>query len=433
LPGKRSQPVVYSLQFSVMLKGIPYRRSFLLCAVIILCTFFLAECVDHEAGQVQTADRNQITFAEFTGSQACAGCHKDIYASHIHTAHFLTTRPAKKEFIKGSFAPGKNSFAYSPEMEVHMEKRDSGFYQVGYFQDVERIAKRFDIVVGSGSKGQTYITRYKNRLYQLPVSYFTAADKWANSPQFPAHIAVFNRSITSRCLECHTTFAETIPTPEHQPEEFNTDQFIYGVDCEKCHGPGARHVAFQTQNPKETKAKYILNPGRFSRQQILDLCGLCHGGRLQKTKASFSFVAGDSLSSFFKIDSARPDPEKIDVHGNQLGLLRSSKCFIMSGTLTCITCHNSHENERGKIALFSSRCMTCHSSAHGPVCKLTKTMGSAISQNCIDCHMPAKASKSITELLPGETRPTAALIRSHYIAIYPEETRLFKTASKKTH
>lgn len=318
-------------------------------------------------------------------------------------------------------------------MEVFMEKRDSGFYEVGYYEGVERIAKRFDIVVGSGSKGQTYITRFKNRFYQLPVSYLTAANKWANSPQFPARMAVFNRSITSRCLECHSTFAQTIPGSPGQAEEFNINQFIYGVDCEKCHGPGAKHVAFQTENPKEIKAKYILNPANFSRQQILDLCGLCHGGRLQKTKPSFSFVSGDSLSDYFITDTLQPDPENIDVHGNQLGLLRSSKCFRISGTMTCITCHNSHENERGKIALFSSRCLTCHSPAHGTVCKMSKSLGSIINQNCIDCHMPAKPSKSITELLPGDTRPTAALIRSHFIAIYPDETRLFKISARKSH
>ncbi len=58
-----------------------------------------------------------------------------------------------------------------------MEKRDSGFYQVAYYKGDPKITGRFDIVVGSGSKGQTYITRYKNELYQLPVSYFTAAPK----------------------------------------------------------------------------------------------------------------------------------------------------------------------------------------------------------------------------------------------------------------
>lgn len=54
---------------------------------------------------------------------------------------------------------------------------------------------------------------------------------------------------------------------------------------------------------------------------------------------------------------------------------------------------------------------------------MTGEIGPAIKENCIDCHMPLRPSKTITELLPGKATPTAALIRSHYIAIYPEETK----------
>ena len=106
------------------------------------------------------------------------------------------------------------------------------------------------------------------QLYQLPVSYFTAANKWANSPLYPTYPVIFNRPITSRCLECHSTFAQVTSEPHFEPEEFD-NRIIYGVDCEKCHGPGARHVLFQTQNPSEKKAKYILNPAAYSRQQKL--------------------------------------------------------------------------------------------------------------------------------------------------------------------
>ncbi|HEX9509739.1 MAG TPA: multiheme c-type cytochrome [Puia sp.] len=412
-----------------MLKGIHYRRSLLICSGIILCTFAFVKCIDREANHPKPAAG--IQYDQFSGSMVCANCHKNIYDNHIHTAHYLTTRPASEEYIKGSFEPGKNRFSYDPDMTVVMEKRDSGFYQVGYYKGVERIAKRFDIVVGSGSKGQTYITRSHDRLYQLPVSYFTAAGKWANSPQFPTHPVIFNRTITSRCLECHSTFAQKIPASNRQPEEFSQNQLIYGVDCEKCHGPAAKHVEFQSQNPKETKGKYIINPAAFSRQQNLDLCALCHGGRLQKTKPSFEFVSGDKLSDYFVVDTLTPAPDEIDVHGNQLGLLRSSKCFRMSQSMTCTTCHNTHENERGKIVLFSQRCISCHNQEQGISCKMNASLGAVINQNCIDCHMPLKPSKSITELLPGETKPTAALIRSHFIGIYPDETTKYKDRSHK--
>jgi cytochrome c554/c'-like protein len=412
-----------------MFKRIHYRRSALVCAGLILCTFLFVKCIDHEAKESKTT--TAINAEQFAGSLACSNCHKSFYRSHIHTAHYLTTRPASAEFIKGNFNPGKNRYAYDSDIVLMMEKRDSGYYQVGYYKGVERIAKRFDIVVGSGSKGQTYITKFQNRLYQLPVSYFTMADNWANSPQYPTHPVLFNRPITSRCLECHTTFAQKISAPNHVPEEFD-NHIIYGVDCEKCHGPAAKHVEFQSQNPKETKAKYIINPAAFSRQQSLDLCSLCHGGRLRDIKPSFAFISGDKLSDYFAIDTLIPSPDEIDVHGNQNGLLHSSKCFRMS-QMTCITCHNTHENERGKTELFSQRCISCHNSEHNTICKMTASIGPSIMKNCIDCHMPLKASKSITELLPGENKPTAALVRSHFIGIYPDETAKYKIKMNKAH
>jgi nitrate/TMAO reductase-like tetraheme cytochrome c subunit len=419
------------------------RRSVLVLLALFLCVFFAATCVDKTGDSTnntnstspQSSARSatytpRVTRAQFAGSASCANCHKEISAAHLHTAHFLTTRPATAAAIKGSFQPGRNRFAYSADMVVVMEKRDSGFFQVAYYQGAEKVVRRFDIVVGSGAVGQTYLTRAGNQLYQLPVSYFTAAKQWANSPLFPTHPVLFNRPITSRCLECHSTYAQTISPPNREPEQFDQQQMILGVDCEKCHGPAAQHVAFQSANPTIKTAKYIVNPRALSRQQNLDLCALCHGGRLQKTKPSFEFQPGDTLSNYFRLGNAPPEPGGIDVHGNQYGLLRASQCFIKSNTMTCNTCHSPHTNERGNLATFSQRCMTCHNTGHDNTAPTTHAMActektlqrALLARNCIDCHMPLQASRSITELLPGDKTPTAALIRSHYISIYPPAT-----------
>jgi len=405
-----------------------YKRITLTITVIASCIFFLTKCIDKEQDKSQPSSpppSAKISFDQFAGSDACAKCHKNIYDSHVHTAHYLSTRPPLEKYLKGSFERGTNTYAYDSNMVIAMEKRDSGYYQVGYYQGIERITKRFDIIFGSASKGQTYATRFQNRLYQLPVSYFTAAKKWANSPQFPTHPVIFNRPITSRCLECHSTFVEKLSAPRVEPEEFSPDHIIYGVDCEKCHGPGAKHVQFQTQHPNDTSAKFIINPASFTRDQKLDLCGLCHGGRLRKTKPSFEFTAGDKLTDYFIIDESIPNPDSIDVHGNQYGLLRASKCFKNGNVITCLTCHNPHQNERGQIQVFSERCVSCHNGQLQHTCKMTAQIGKAITANCIDCHMPLKTSHSITELLAGQKTPTAALIRSHYITIYPDETKKF--------
>lgn len=397
------------------------KRTAITLLVLGVCVFLLSQCIDQQEKKPPAATTT-VSAAGFAGSETCAGCHKDIFEDQIHTAHYLTTRPPLEKYFKGSFDPGQNTFVYDPSHTVAMEKRDSGFYEVGYKDGVEKIARRIDIIVGSASKGQTYITRFGKILFQLPVSYFTAAHKWANSPLYPIAPVIFDRPITSRCLECHTTYAQVLSPPGVEPERFG-ENIIYGVDCEKCHGPAARHVDFHSTHPGEKRGQFILEPATFTRQQRLDLCGLCHSGRLDKTAPSFTFTAGKRLADYFRIDTAAPppDPEKIDVHGNQYGLLRASKCFRMSPTMTCLTCHNPHKNERGDIALFSQRCMSCHNGTNMHLCKLTASLGPSIEKNCIDCHMPRKASVSITELLPGDKVPTAAMIRSHYIAIYAKK------------
>jgi len=404
-----------------------YGRSVITVCIIICVGFLLTQCIDRQNDNTQPYNK-KVSFKQFAGSATCANCHKNIYNTHINTAHYHTSRPASAASIKGSFDKGKNSFSFDAVTRIDMEKTDSGFYQVLYLNGIKNLARPFDIVSGSGVKGQTSMYWYKNQLYQLPVAYFTPADEWSNSPGYPKK-PLFNRAVSSRCMECHSTYINTISADDMDPVEFDHTSIIYGVDCERCHGPGAEHAAFQLQHPQATKAKYIINPSLLTRQQQLDACALCHGGKLNKTKPSFEFITGDKLSGYFTFDSTKvPNPDSIDLHGNQYGLLRASKCFRMNETLTCNTCHNPHENERGKLEVFSQRCISCHTTnehGNGKICKMTAELGNTINENCIDCHMPAKASRAIAVLLRSSNTPVSAYIRSHFISIYREETKKF--------
>jgi len=156
----------------------------------------------------------------------------------------------------------------------------------------------------------------------------------------------------------------------------------------------------------------------------LDLCRLCHGGGLVKTRPSFSFMPGDTLSEFFQLPPDTTDPQAIDVHGNQYGLLASSKCF-QGSQMTCGTCHNPHRNEEGMLAEFSTRCMNCHNSEHNNFCKLKNKEKYNIASNCIDCHMPELTSRAIMVLQQGDNAPTPASMRTHFITVYPEETKKY--------
>lgn len=396
---------------------------------LIVLVLLLTQCMNHDEEKNTRPREDQYKL--FAGTASCAGCHKDIYEKHRHTEHHLSTSPATANTILGSFTPGKNTFEFNPFSTVAMEKRGDDFYQVEYSAAKEVRKEKFDIVVGSGRKGQSYLSWRNNKLVQLPVTWFSAMDQWSNSPGYSPQKPMFDRPITSRCLECHSTYVEKLADTSRRLESFNRNRVILGIECEKCHGPAAMHVAYhQKNNSKE--AKFIVNPSKLPRERQLDLCFLCHGGALSKTKPSFQFQAGDTLSNFFSLQAAMMNADNIDVHGNQAGLLYLSKCFA-SSNLTCLNCHNTHENEKDRLQIFSQRCMNCHNESHGKICKMTAQLGESIRQNCIDCHMPKQPSHAIAVYLQGKDAPTVAFLRTHYIKVYAEETKKFLNQSKASH
>ncbi len=403
-------------------------RLLITTIIIVLTITFFTECIHKDEKETIVANNQGEQFA---GSDKCANCHKEIHENFVHTAHNITSQKASEKTIKGSFEEPKNVFQYTYYTSVSMGKTDIGFYQELYFHNTEQTSRRFDLVIGSGIRGQSYGNWVGNKLFQLPVSYLTSADAWCNSPGFPKFEPIFNRRITVRCLECHATYFKDISTPAN-PQEFDQDQVILGVQCESCHGPGEKHVAFQEQNPDEKTGKFIKNPSSFSRQQKLDLCSYCHNNQSKSDKGSFGFVPGDSLIKIAEAVNAPLDTQHIDVHGNQYGLLLASKCFKISGTLECNSCHNTHQEERGNLKLFSQRCMNCHTEANHNFCKMAGLSTAALKVDCVDCHMPKKQSKTLTLELEGKTKNTPATLRSHLITIYPEESKKYAALLQST-
>ncbi|ASU33561.1 cytochrome c3 family protein [Mucilaginibacter xinganensis] len=402
------------------------KQAFRLLIFLIPLPVFLSQCFSSSSKQDEP--RGEL----YAGAATCAGCHKNVYNSYLHTAHFKASGPATDSTLQGNFNKGANELIFNPHLKVVMEKRDSGFYQTSYSNGKVEQSQRFDIVFGA-VKGQSYAYWLANELFQLPVSYVKNSNSWINSPGYDPKRVAFERAIGTRCLDCHLSYAK--PAPAQLPgfydneEGFEKQSLVFSVDCERCHGPAAQHVKFQTDNPAEKKAKYITTFSSLSREQKINICAICHSGSASRLlKPTFSFKPGDTLSKYLEAHktTSQTDYTHIDVHGNQKALLESSKCFI-SSQLDCSTCHNTHVNDRGKLTLFAAKCMTCHNSDSHIQCKLTGTLNaSMLTNNCISCHMPAFTSKTI---IAGQS-PT--LIHTHHIGVYPEETQKIMAYIKTT-
>ncbi len=367
---------------------------------------------------------------KFAGSAVCASCHKDIYESHIKTAHYLDSRPAAKEFIKGSFKKDKNKFVYNKFLEVFLEQKKDSFFQTAYISGIEFQRAPFDVVIGSGRKGQTYLYWDENKLYQLPVSYFTNLNGWCNSPGFPMNVAKFDRIIPAECLECHGTYAK-FEEDENQETVYEKTQIIYGIDCERCHGEAADHVAFQKAHPGEKNAKYIISLKQLSRQQRLDGCALCHSGFRDAVQPRFTFTIGDTLDNYSSARYSADSVSTLDVHGNQYGLLMASKCFQMS-QLDCSSCHNVHVNEPNSPKIFSQRCIACHTDTEHKSVNLPASKKILFNNNCIDCHMPMLPSGKIVLNVSNSENAVPDLVRTHKIAVYPDKVKELLEKIKST-
>lgn len=372
---------------------------------------------------------------EYLGPDGCRDCHLLRHETCTQTAHFLDSAPATRQTVLGPFEAGRNVLkTLDPALTFEMEARDGGFWQSEIrTKDGRRKAvqtERFEVVVGSGVKGQTYLYLKEGAFFQLPISYYTPLDAWTFSPSFKEGMDYFNRPILPRCLECHVTHVTSrasgrAPAPDAPMS--GGGEMILGITCEKCHGPGAAHALYHRDHPQETQSRLMVSLKNLSRVRQMETCGFCHSGATLKKplQPAFTWRPGRPLSDYF-VDIRSETPGRPEVHGNQVALVQASKCYQKSESMTCATCHDVHKNERAQPALHSKRCLGCHQIDH---CGKAKDLGPAAAENCIDCHMPVQKSQGAHIWHGGKENYIP--FRSHLIKIYPAESDAFIEKLKK--
>lgn len=396
------------------------KKTFTLLAIYSYC-LFLASCGN---GKEEYIDPRGTDYA---GAESCIQCHQSAYDSHFETAHHFATAPATPQNVLGNFNPGHNTFLYDQHTKLSMEKRGDSLYQVLYKGGQEVHAYPFDIVFGT-SNAQTSAYWKGNNTYQLAISYYNSVNRWATSPGFPADKPYFERKIPQDCYACHSssTSAPKLNSSSKQLDMFSVQDgmskkgMIYGIDCERCHGPAKKHITHHLEFPDDKTSRDIISYKSMSRQQKLDACAICHSGNDGlKMKSRFEFNMGDNLSNFYSNVPISNITDGIDVHGNQYGLLSQSNCFKKSGTLDCITCHNPHSNAEKSSRIYSKVCIGCHNGIKHRESTAKLILNKSMKNNCIECHMPKQSSKAIKFQLSGKSGFSSYNLRTHNIAIYP--------------
>jgi len=393
----------------------------LLAAVVAL----LSRCIS-----TSSAETTDLRGNNYAGSGSCRQCHASIYESFAQTAHANTSAAQPMQSARKAIASGNNSYAYPNTDVIKMEEANGSYHQSLYKDGEKTFSYAFDLTVGSGRKAQTYL--YYNeasQLAQLPISFLVQKESWVNSPGFPVESPKFDRIVPSNCLGCHSSYIGVKQSYQGVVlhEEFQKGAIVYGIDCERCHGDAAKHVAWHQEHAAEKKGQFLTSIKGLSRDQKLDGCALCHSGVKDVERSLFLFQPGDRLSDYYAPEFGRQDTAKMDVHGSQAQLLMASACYRMSADLSCNSCHSVHVKERDQLATFSARCMNCHKEIQHSTLKVPEEQ---LQTNCIDCHMPLKPSNIISLLEEKKERAEPDFIRTHLVTIYPKETAAFLKSLK---
>ncbi|RZK80936.1 MAG: hypothetical protein EOO92_06385 [Pedobacter sp.] len=390
------------------------KRLVLIFSAIAGLVLLFSQCMETDKSNGDDLSVSDTTFA---AEKTCIQCHKNTYDTFKQDPHFNTSRPIKDFDLFAGNSAHTNTYVFDQHLEMAIEKRDSGMYQAVYIDGHEQFAKRFDVAIGSGKNAITYASWKSSNLTQLQLSYFTKINSWANSPGYPDK-RIYARIIEMRCLECHGSHAalkETSASSTADPRDINKSSVVYGINCQRCHGPSAQHVEFHVKNPNEKVAKYVARYQELSRKHQVDACAVCHSGNDKVAlKTTFGFKPGDDIESYF--ESAAQDVSAPDVHGQQNEMLASSQCYIKSKDLTCNSCHSIHGTKTEGLTPYSKKCISCHATPKHSENTLKNAM---VKTNCIDCHMPMQSSKAISYKLASESKVTDYYLRTHKIAVYP--------------
>lgn len=351
----------------------------------------------------------------YMGADACRECHQQRHESFSHTGHYLAsatvnTQAIDSNVIRGHWESPQNRLQPGdPLLEFAIRRQGDGLVQRVSFVDWN-IEIPMDLVTGSAKTGQTYLYWVDNALFQAHVSYLADSDEWVTSPGYSQTSVDFSRPIKTICLECHVTYVRQIRPPNH----YDRDSLIPGISCERCHGPGREHVEYHRNHPTVSVAEFIARPAELSRERQLDLCGQCHSGMFKILGEPFAYRPGQDLRSHH-------EPENTDSNGaggihtsNQMSRLRMSECFKQS-EMTCTTCHDPHQNQRGNNDWFNQACLQCHESQH---CGKAETLGPGIVDRCTECHMPVSANSDIQ--MEGSRGRFIMPMADHYIRVVDE-------------
>ncbi len=358
--------------------------------------------------------RNIDPSVRYVGSAACDACHERIAATYHKHPMARSLMPIAEVDRRESYDEDHNNPFVNDQFKSRFRvDRDS--HRVQHQQTrldgaggaiFERVMD-VQYVIGSGTRGYSYLSQRDGYLFQSPISWYSQKDRWDLSPNF-THEMLGGRPVFADCLFCHANRA--IPW-EGTLNRYRAPIFVgHGIGCERCHGPGEKHVQSPGRFDPQTNMDYtIVNPRKLDHAEREAVCQQCHlaseGRVLRRGRGLYDFRPGLPLDSCWSIFVEADEAKNQNAvnHVEQMYLSHCSQQSSGAHKLGCISCHNPHEHvgpER-RVSYYRDRCLQCHTegaSVAGKVgCAMPRARRRQENQadSCIACHMPRYAAADI--------------------------------------
>lgn len=371
---------------------------------------------------------------DYAGSNACKGCHSDIYQKWSQTGMARMFRPYQPQNVIGDFTKSNEyytgddikylhgKFIITPgtnrKLFARMVVRDGRHYF-----DIKQLDGQWhlypvDYTIGSKWQ-QAYATKLPNgQIHVFPIEYNVREREWINywesldgpgterSDPHNFERLDDSNSYLPNCAVCHTSQLRDSTGARLEADNFEFRE--PGVGCEMCHGPSALHIKSMTEGRPYDKGP--LDPPvdfrKISNRDFVNICAQCHMQSALRDSGPHGELNYARSGTFFRQylnipfnEFSRTGFYKDGRFGQTTFIveaLERSQCF-RKGRVGCGNCHDPHQED------FSSNqtslkfkdhpdqmCTGCHTQfvEEAKLVAHTHHEGNSEGSRCVSCHMP---------------------------------------------
>jgi len=357
-----------------------------------------------------------VTREDFVRSEACASCHAEQYRAWARSTHGRAGGAPGPDvviapfdgtpirFADGVVVPRVRGGVY--EFVVRQEHFDETVFRVvgvigrghmlgggtqGFLTPMPDGTQRF--LPWDWSRGRrTWFCNTGSRLDRgwVPISREMSL---ADCGDWPPLRPIGTVSRWANCQECHGSQIRTfLDTAAHA---YRTEYTSLRVNCESCHGPGRRHVAWAEEGARGADIG-LESLAYRDKDASLSVCFRCHA---VKDVVREGFLPGEKLEEYYALSFPVLGDEpwfadgRVRTFAYQANHLASA-CYLQ-GPMDCVSCHEPHgqgywdtDHRPLSSPWDDGQCTSCHpSKGIDPQAHTHHAVDSEASR-CVSCHMP---------------------------------------------